>query len=872
LSFRRWVSVASVGVVAAAVVLPFVGVLRRLAGLMSDAASGVEPWALGLAVGVVVAAVMHAWGSGRWLALLGVRHFVGYPPLWMGLIVAVVVLAMVDPPTRSGLRAIVDPRVLPLVGLGVAAPAFVVLVAFAQWWRRRRGSKRNVSERSEPTAAATLDQLPDDWYKDDTPVRFPEDDRFGHRDIAQRIADRLRDEASPSTALIGPKGSGKTTIKEFVKELLRRRAKDDVEARRLEIVDVSLWPFDTPEAAVRGVLRECFSTLGKHASMLAINGLPTRYVDVIERAGGRYGALMRLLASSKQPDEIIAEIDRLAGMCGLRLVVWIEDLERFFGSDRETVSRESRDASDERARAVQAMLYLLDQQKNIAVVVADASLRSRIDPDKIVRYIERPPRIGPRDALEEIILARGRLLSGVIDPADPEARRFLQPGSGVVYAMTQMTLDGEPTPKAALATIIETPRALKLVLRTVEDVWSVAPGEVDIDHLIMVTALRVCRPDAFAFIDSNVAALRSGRSPSLEREASPSYAERAIESFEKLHPDVALRVLVRCLFPETKPGYGLSFRVPQGVYRDSWSSRDYWRRATSPVRVPDRESDQRLLTTIVAFKDGSDDAGRLLAERLVEEGTRHGFNLFTHLIAPGRIADLLELVADGIVQTSPREVERDERVAALHVVLWALKERPPRSSTTFRSLGRVVHSLGVHDIQAVYDLVRIVAGSLLQQDDVAALVRLARRKAFRKIRREGFGWLVEAGGDGSYFALCWLMRMTGRNAVIDEASEEEWRALGEVIATHDSPIKHRVAAALACVTSSDSQTRLDETDDEGVVHRHDTVWKVEKADFDRMFGETDWRAGLPEVEQDALPQVLHGPHAAYVAWQAQRAQ
>lgn len=90
------------------------------------------------------------------------------------------------------------------------------------------------------------------WIDDDQPVEHPNQDRFGaHDEIAQRIAGRLRawsiGSPAPTIAVVGPMGSGKSTIRALVQHYLQG---DD----SLRIADLSLWSFADVEAAVRGIL------------------------------------------------------------------------------------------------------------------------------------------------------------------------------------------------------------------------------------------------------------------------------------------------------------------------------------------------------------------------------------------------------------------------------------------------------------------------------------------------------------------------------------------------------------------------------------------------------------------------------------------
>src|SRR5262245_25796288 len=98
-----------------------------------------------------------------------------------------------------------------------------------------------------------------DWLIDDRPLVSSDDDMFQHASIAQRIAERLLEPKPPAQAVVGRLGAGKTTLRNLVMAAIARLGAE----RRLQIVPIELWPYETSRAAVEGVIRTLIDTLGR---------------------------------------------------------------------------------------------------------------------------------------------------------------------------------------------------------------------------------------------------------------------------------------------------------------------------------------------------------------------------------------------------------------------------------------------------------------------------------------------------------------------------------------------------------------------------------------------------------------------------------
>lgn len=192
----------------------------------------------------------------------------------------------------------------------------------------------------DATPKASDTELPTDfpalreWVFDDREITRPDQDRFGGYPIAKRIARRLKEDENASIALVGPRGSGKTSIMKMVEYELRGQP-------HIRLVHVSLWGFTSAEAAVRGILQELTTELGRQVGGLSVRGLSEQYVRLIGTINGRWGELLRAVQPARTMDQILDRIEEILEATGLRIVLCIEDLDRFAPETVEEGERES---------------------------------------------------------------------------------------------------------------------------------------------------------------------------------------------------------------------------------------------------------------------------------------------------------------------------------------------------------------------------------------------------------------------------------------------------------------------------------------------------------------------------------------------------
>ena len=526
-----------------------------------------------------------------------------YPPTWVALVLAflfVVILELLVPSLRH--PGITPSWLRPEVLLAISVSIGGALLLRHMAWGRRTRQPDNGTE--SPPVATTLS--PQRWTWNDTrdwlsggerPIEHAASDFLGRVPLSERVAMRLTE--GRCVALLGPLGSGKSSVLNLVRTLLRESELTAI------LADFDVWAVPRAEEVPRLALGRIVEALDNHVDTIALRDVPTTYQRLV--AAAPVSNLSRALGIDTESDSTatLQRLNEILGALGARLVLIVEDAERT-GKTFDT-------------RHLQRLLWALREVPTISFVLAfDPSHGPRIDFAKLCDTVELLRPMDDRDVATVLLAAVDHWTSEYsdIDPR-PDRRGKLQLSyvkEGALLEYVYRT--NENRPLRHMARLLQTPRHLKRFVARVDSAWKQLHGEVDLEDLLIVTALREAATPAYDFLVSHIDAARCDPGANL---FGPTSVEREWTAcLESLGNRDSVRHLVSLLGItqlSNKQALIPPDRSPQGVYLSDPS--DYFRRINAEQLDADELQDQAVLCDIKAWEHSR-------TESLIENLTARG--------------------------------------------------------------------------------------------------------------------------------------------------------------------------------------------------------------------------------------------------------
>lgn len=378
----------------------------------------------------------------------------------------------------------------------------------------------------------------------------------------------------------------------------------------MELARLSAWPYETSEALSRAVLRAVLTAVEQHvSSVLPLRGLPRDYLEAIGARLGGLGQVFTAALGAPPPEEVLSRIKPMLEAISLRVVIWLEDLDRF--AERTGAS----------TAAIRALLFLFTEVSGLSFVLAVARFGpapSEADLGKLGLFVERIPELDPEFVVNVVRLFRKRRLAeepfiDTVDRSKTDVGKMCDDSRMQLWRLFSFTLEH------AIANAARTPRALKLALRRVREAWVMLRGEIDFDDILLLNLLRYS-PDAipigegdrqhernvFELVTENIRWLRSrclGHPYRLhlaenDRGEAVTPAEKALEALWK-NEEFPLGKLFSTLFSTTS-GAALLEKSPQRLLVGEPT--DYFGRALKEELDPSEVRDQEVLRGLALWR------------------------------------------------------------------------------------------------------------------------------------------------------------------------------------------------------------------------------------------------------------------------------
>ncbi len=441
----------------------------------------------------------------------------------------------------------------------------------------------------------------------DGPIHKLKENLFPEYEVtARRILTRLelgRDNGGrgPNVAVIGPYGSGKTSLCNLVKYISQEKQEQRSDSA-LVFCRFEAWQFLTADAAVRGLLDQIVNKVQELVDCSRLGSLPEEYLDALRACpNGWVGMIAAMLSKRRNPEEIIQSVQDVLLRIGRRLVVFVDDFDRLESKSTET------------QEAIAAALNQLQNLTTVQYLLCVGRMREGSGGDllKLTRFQELMPEVRGEEVVERMRVQRDEAIRGEQAMYYPWDLKKEGNDDPLQYYPHRDFLN--TTLVSKLVNLIETPRQLKGVEREMREKWNDGlNGEISWYDLLLMSALKVGEPGVFewvmreqeVFLDEEIHITEPTEDEKSEaRIAIEKELRELIEIKTKPRLELVQRVLLD-LFPNFMEGLGglaqsMTRREPQ-----PWEQRialkpnygtSYFRRYMSGC-VPSTEvPDQRIL-------------------------------------------------------------------------------------------------------------------------------------------------------------------------------------------------------------------------------------------------------------------------------------
>lgn len=647
-SLLRWLDVLALGIVGSAVFTYtgrwFSAVFTEKITAWLRPSSELGARLVSLAFAFTLIALLHRLARTSFGHL---RHVLKYPPLP----VAVMLGILLAPACPMWLRPSSSFHVL-LPAAATAAGIYFLFwlaqVGVQQLWHRlERVDHAEATEPNRPTPSKISDEDLKQWLKREEAVAKRAWDLFGHAVIAERLVDRLLQEES-TIALQGEYGSGKSSICSMAAAEAKRRGAG------LIFVRASCWGFENAAAAQKRVLEAILAEVGREVDCVSLRQLPADYLDAVASHVGGFKSLLQFGTRERSPVEQLQRLSPKLAAIRRKLVLVVEDVDRT-GEDFD-VGR------------IQSLLMQFREVRGLSFILA-ISPSQQIDFAKLCDHLESVPALSRGQILRLIHQVRelaqrehpAGILLNQLDPLVAEDDN---------YRIFDQHLEYHWPWQLSLCGVLNRPRLLKHALRRTLDAWSRLHGEVHLDVLISVAALRTGAPEAFTFLCERyplfAAAMKSPDSH-LRDEARIKFKEDLNAEWQKLvatgrFDARAVAGLLKDVLPSTAAATGLTgahtviHQSPQSERRGEI----YAQRLFTERRETGEISDQRLLSLM--RRSGSEpQAVRELADAITD--SYFASNAFEHFARAFSFDHSLSLLTEiyAVIRTRHgSEADRDE--------------------------------------------------------------------------------------------------------------------------------------------------------------------------------------------------------------------
>jgi len=290
-----------------------------------------------------------------WLFLINLGGFhlkhlfspklIRYPPTWVAGIIGAYIYLLITQDKNELVGKVGLKDFLLLISWSPISLGFIIAIVLSFLFgheNRRLSNKLDYSphEQSSGTLINDPHQL-SLWIEAESPIHFPFQDLFGLAPISRRIANILLKKFTRTVGIVGTYGSGKTSLLNIVEYYLNNRTELEPEQsvgsnRRkgnsfrgsIVLCRVDGWGRSKGSVAQQ-ILSIAVNRLKNEIDCLSVITVPPNYRKALEGVKTTWATIISaLFHTSCDPIEQLEKIDDILLAANLRLIIFLEDLDR----------------------------------------------------------------------------------------------------------------------------------------------------------------------------------------------------------------------------------------------------------------------------------------------------------------------------------------------------------------------------------------------------------------------------------------------------------------------------------------------------------------------------------------------------------------
>ena len=484
------------------------------------------------------------------------------------------------------------------------------------------------------------------------PLASGDRDMFQHNRIVARVVNNVAVDRR-HVALLGRFGSGKSSILNLVVAELARLPDT------LVVAKFDVWAVPNPEDVPRVALSRIVGALDEYVNTIHFRSLPLVYQRLISNESTGWLSAALEVEHSRDSIELLSGLSKILATIDARLLLIVQDVERA-GQGFDT-------------RHLQRLLWALRNTSRIQFILSVDPDHAALDFPKLCDSIELVPAVQVNHVARILTTAYGHWRTKFSD-IDPHPNRRDADKLGIGQALAggmndYMRRTGRDTPLDALVSILDTPRSLKHVLRRVDYAWNNLHGEVELDDIVIVSALRHGAEPVYRFLLADIDAARHEPVDMFPR--TKAIKEEWSRVLANVSAGPAAQKLVDLMRIEqlTKDTIFVGIDSPQGVQESD--PVDYFRRITAEELGPSELHDQSVLRDIDEWKGAS--CGSLLDRLLASSDADKEYSrVWEHFSDRHTNTELMQLVEQLVAKVKERD---GSAAAADHPALIGLWRR-----------------------------------------------------------------------------------------------------------------------------------------------------------------------------------------------------